>query len=363
MNSQDHFLFAAVHKGPYLSIKPLEEELGAGSVTYLVEGVSKQERANQGLPYLEFSQLQSDWGSLERFFDERHVKAVIRSSSVDVMGYNVEELASVAAERAGIRVFVVEDFPGNYWPKPAERLDSLFIEDDSLVGLHRSRGVDPGVIRTTGNPRYGALAHLDRGELRRKARQALEVAEGLVVLWAGQPDGENSFKALQRLLRYPGWSQNTLLFRAHPRDSAYTAGRYQGMLAEASLNVRDVTSYPDVLELCCGSDLVITQFSSVAVEAGYLGVPGLFVLFDDLGKQYLRCHNGVDTLPWCQEHCSFLIEHQEEVDEVLGRALSDGSEREKVRTNFERRFVSKAEGASVDIAHRIRELVGDTRNI
>jgi hypothetical protein len=352
------FLFVAVHQGPYLSIQPIEPELGARQAFYLVEGVARQERGRKGMPSLDLGQVQREWGNLREFLRKSRVAAVIRSTSEDVPGINVEDLASASAWEAGVPLFVVEDFPGNYWPKSREKLAGLFVEDESLVQLHQSRGTDPRVIHCTGNPRYSALGALDTAKLRSEVRRALGLADERAVLWAGQPDGDNSYHTLARLLERFDRSQVTLLFRAHPRDQSYGAGKYAGLLSRTSMKVLDVSRHPDGLGLYCASDLVVTQFSSAGVEASYLGTPAMFVLFDDLGKQALRSLKGYDTLPWCTEGCSFLVEGVEEVARAMEEALFNASAREQVRSNFRRRFGAGRDSAKV-IARRIREIVGE----
>ena len=357
MKTHCPFLFAAVHKGPYLSIEPLEAELGADRIRYLVEGVSKIERSQKGLPYVDMEAVESWWGSLKEFLLDTNVKAIIRSSSEDVTERNVEELSSIAATKAGIPVFVIEDFPGNYWPKPYEQVDGLFVEDDSMIELYRSRGVDSQVIYPTGNLRYNALVGLDRMSLRTGTRKSLNLGDEPTVLWAGQPDGDNSYRALDRILRHFDGAGTALLFRAHPRDEEYKAGAYSELQTNTSMKVVDTSSYPDVLDLYCASDLVVTQFSSAGVEASYLGVPALFVLFEDLGKEYLRTCKGYDTLPWCNNGCAFLIESEIDIKGVMEQALFDADARDQVRSNFQRRFVARAHGARI-IADRIREAMG-----
>ena len=353
------FLSAAVHKGPYLSIQPVEEELGSDQVAYLVEGVSKEERARNASPYVDLGRIEAKWGCLEAYLEDTKVKAVVRSSSEDVLERNPEDLASVAARNVGVPVFVVEDFPGNYWTKPGERLDGLFVEDEALIELHSSRGVDPNVIYSTGNPRYNVLKSFDTRAARLETRRVLGLGGEQTVLWAGQPDGSNSYLALERLLHHLDEHQVTLLFRAHPRDREYTSGKYGGLLSRASMNVLDVSNYSEVPGLYCSSDLVVTQFSSAGVEASYLGVPALFLLFDDLGKEYLRSFKGYKSLPWSNDGCSFLIEHEEEVKDVLERALFDRSSRQNVCASFQRHFGARADSAQA-IARRIRSTVGDS---
>ncbi len=89
-----------------------------------------------------------------------------------------------------------------------------------------------------------------------------------------------------------------------------------------------------------------------------MGVPAMFVLFDDLGKQYLRRYKGYETLPWCQDACAFLIEREDEAGAVIERAIFDEASRDEVRTNFHRRFGARTDSAGV-IARRVRQAVGE----
>jgi hypothetical protein len=351
------YLFAAVHKGPYQSIQPLEAELGPERVMYLVEGISRAERTHCGLPYLDLRGLRERWGDLEACLRQARVKAVVRSSSEDVLEENVEELAAEAASRAGVPVFVVEDFPGNYWPRPDGRQDGLFVEDASLVPLHAARGVDPKTIRPSGNPRYAALQRIaNTRERRQTVRRALGLGDRPVVLWTGQPDGDNSYHALERMIKGYGGDEATLLFRAHPRDGAYAGGRYASLLKESRMPVVDTSSHPDLLSLYCAADLVMTQFSSAAVEASYLGVPALFVLFDDLGKRYLSLHKGYETPPWCSRGSAFLVEREDQVTDVVERALFDQASRTRVVDSFQRHFGARQDSAAA-IAGHIRQVI------
>ena len=102
----------AVHKGPYLTLQALEEPIGAGNVRYLVDGVSKQERNQSGLPYLDRAQITQHWGSLEEFLERSSIQAIVRSTSEDVTGANLEDQVSTAAQITGTPLFVLEDFPG-----------------------------------------------------------------------------------------------------------------------------------------------------------------------------------------------------------------------------------------------------------
>ena len=179
------------------------------------------------------------------------------------------------------------------------------------------------------------------------------------MLWAGQPDGDNSYWALERLLRrFRRSDEATLVFRAHPRDEAYQSGQYEGLLARFPMRVIDSSDYPDAIDLYCASDLVMTQFSSAGIEASFLGVPALFVLFDDLGKHWLRSFKGYDLPPWCQDYCTFLIETEDDANDILEQALFDMVARDEVCTRFQHRFGSKTDCVQ-EIGKLIRDVVGN----
>ena len=360
MKAGSKILFAAAHRGPYLTIEPLEAELKDQQICYLVDGVSKTGRTEQGLSFIDMDRVNKDWGSVEQFILDENILAVVRSTSGGVIEEDVEFLASKAAKQVGIPVIVIEDFPGNYRQKAEERLDYLFVEDESLIEFHSSRGIDRGSIYSCGNPRYAKLNHVDAVATRQKVRRQLGLSEtNRVLLWAGQPDGTDSHLALQRLLPILDGSHVTLLFRAHPRDRFYIDGGYGELLSGSparSWNIADVSTFPDPIGLYCSSDLVVTQFSSAAVEASYLGIPALFVLFEDLGKRYLREWKGYDRLPWCSGGSAFLIEEEQQIDEVLNQALFDGPSRQAVIDNFKQRFSAKTDG-SRSITNRIQTAV------
>jgi hypothetical protein len=277
-------------------------------------------------------------------------RALVRSTSDDVEGPDIEAEVTAAAAALGVPIFVIEDFPGNF--RDSEGISLVFVEDETVAALHAARGVEPARIQATGNPRYDALRTIDAPTRRADVRRALGIGDEGVALWVGQPDAETSFVSLETVLPSLARAQTTVLFRAHPRDTAYASGRYARLLGTVGTRVIDTTSAKDVVGLCCAADLVVTQFSSVAVEAGYLGTPALFVLLPELGGGYMRMRKGYAIPPWCKENCAFLLEDAKMAADVVGRALYDPVAREAVRTNFARRYASRPPSAPA-IAHLI----------
>jgi hypothetical protein len=321
--------------GPYQSLAPLENAFDEIAVRFLVEGPARDARRSAAGECWDLRRIEATYDSVGRFMQGASVRAVIVGTSDGVPDGNVEELAVRAATAAGIAVFVIEDFPGNYRHRADSRLDGLFVEDDLLHKVHGARGVPLDRIYCTGNPRYDVLRTLDRERLRAAARASLGIGAERVVLWAGQPDGDNSYLALERLMPHLASEGVGLLFKAHPRDTAYQQGRY-GRLLSGLTSVRDVTAMNDTVGLCCAADLVITQFSSVGVEAGYLGTPVLYTLFDDLGKACVRRRKGYDIVPWAARECAFLLDSSGDARAIITSALCDETARARTRENFSR---------------------------
>jgi hypothetical protein len=345
-------LFVAVHAGPHQTLAALEPAMQAqAAVTYVVEGIAKEERRRRALPYVDLETIKERFGDLDAFLQQRHAQAIVCGTSDMPSEQNVERLMALAAARADVPVFAIEDFPGNYRPEPGERLDGLFVEDDATKSLHVHRGINAARIHVTGNPRYAALGRIDAVGRRREARRRLAIGqEDPVILWIGQPDGEGSHETFRRILKPLRAKPRAILFRAHPRDPWYREGRYQELLNGSAGAIRDVSAEPDALELCCGADLVVTQFSSTGLEALYLGVPTVFALFDDLGKRYLARHKGYELPPWCLEEPVFLIERQEEASPVLEQALHDEGRRRAVCERFAKRLAASADSSRMILA-------------
>jgi len=170
-------------------------------------------------------------------------------------------------------------------------------------------------------------------------RGAVGAAAHDAVLWIGQPETSDALQTLTVLLPALQARAVNLWFRAHPRDEGYARGAYGGMPVE------DITSRS--LDECLDRRprLVITQFSSVAVEAGFWGIPSLNVLLPDAGGSRLALKKGYSVPPWCEDGAAFLITHTGDVDKVLDRALHSAEARAKVMQAFDRSFKVTEEGA------------------
>ena len=334
-------LFVAIHMGPYLSLKPMETFLTGHRCRFLLEGAAANRRTEEALRFDQLGSIVSQYGNLEAYLKAERITVIFRSSSEHISEANIEDMLTTAANNVGVPVFVIEDFPGNFYLKSGQKVDGLFVEDSTVADLHVLRGLNPQAIWDFGNPRYCSYQSVDRDSLRAQMRELLEVGNGPVWTWAGQSDGKNSFDTLKRLIARFDQPGITLLFRAHPRDEFYAINVYRELFENINMSVIDVSNFNNATAIYCASDVVVTQFSSAGVEASYMGIPAVFTLFEDLGKEYLRVHKGYDMVPWSSGTCSFLIEDDSEVKYVMERAIFDCTARRLVMKNFELKFNNK----------------------
>lgn len=244
--------------------------------------------------------------------------ALVRGTSALPAARNYEASLAAAAVRLGIPVYAVEDFPGNYGDDP-HALRLLFVEHASSLRHHIARGHDPRHVRVIGALRRPVkFAQITRAAARRRYGLA---ADARVVLWAGQPDARACAGTLRALSAALDAETDVVLYRAHPRGHTVPPLRLKRS------RVIDVSREPDASTAVRASDAVLTQFSSLAVEAGAAGVPGVFVLLPKWGRRYLLSRTGLDDLPWTKAGAAFAIRRASDARTVIRRAIGDPSAR------------------------------------
>jgi hypothetical protein len=249
-------------------------------------------------------------------------------------GRGFEARARIAANALALPCVVIEDFPGNYVDVPGGPPRVLFVESEFAARLARAKSGEELPVEICPAVRYDGLRRTLAG-LRRAKSDAQNA-----VLWIGQPETADSLETLRRLLPAIVARGAALWFRAHPRDEGYARGAYRALLEAAE----DLTSSPLSEVLARRPALVATQFSSVAIEAGFWGICALNVLFTDLGGRTLAAKKGYAVPPWCEQGAAFLILQERDVDKVLDRALGSRDARAQVLQCFDLYFNVHEEG-------------------
>ena len=139
-----------------------------------------------------------------------------------------------------------------------------------------AHGVSPSRLTITGQPRYDDLATLATPAARAQARRSLGTTAGeIVVTFATQPGQDFDFisSVIRGILMVPDVH---LIVRPHPSGDSVDAGEIARAFPAERYEVRRNDPVQDLL---FGTDVLVTQHSTVAVEAAILGLPVITVDF------------------------------------------------------------------------------------
>lgn len=299
----------------------------------------------------ELSRLDDGAAEDEQHWVDEYARAgtrlLVTSTSNSARGRRIESAARRAAVRKGVPVAAIEDYPGNYWELTDCPTRLLIVESAFSEGIYRSRLATPPPMAVIAPARYDRW----RG---RTARTVVPQAP-YSVLWAGQPETEASIATLEWLLPQFAGLPAKLLFRAHPRDSALGGSVYRELIASAGVNCLDVSAEPVEATLGRGLHLVVTQFSSVAVDAGFSGVPSLHVLLPHAGGRLLQRLKGYARPAICDAGAAFLATGGLR-DEFLRVALLDSAARERIMVNFRALYAVATPTAQL-VAAALRDII------
>jgi hypothetical protein len=254
---------------------------------------------------------------------ERRAQLLFCGTSDSLRGREIEASARCAAARAGIPIVAIEDFPGNYRDVESAQADILVVESELVEQFTRDKlGLRCPAVVVVSPPRYDQYRQKSRA-LRDRVNVAWRARsrQKTIVLWAGQPETTDSIATLQALVPVLQAQHAELLFKAHPRDPGYRAGAYAPVLA--GLPWRDVTQLSVSDALALAPQLVVTQFSSVAVEAGFFGIPSLSVLLDDAGGTRLMEKKGYAVPPYCLCGATAFVTREAEIASAFMKMLTD----------------------------------------
>lgn len=283
--------------------------------------------------------------------EDAHWEQAIKQAGASVMfcgtsdssrGREIEASARRAAAKAGIPIVAIEDFPGNYRDVESAPTEILVVESELVEQFTRHKlGPRCPAVAVVSPPRYDRYRRESRA-LRDQVRLRWRTGSNRspIVLWAGQPETSDSLTTLRALL--PAFRSHgvELLFKAHPRDPGYRAGAYAPVLA--GLPWRDVTPLSVSDALALAPQLAVTQFSSVAVEAGFFGIPSLCVLLDKAGGARLMEKKGYSVPPYCRFGATACLTHEHAITTTVSTMLTDDVARDRTLGCFDDYFQNGA---------------------
>lgn len=260
-----------------------------------------------------------------RFFKNNNILGLFCGTSQSEKGFQFEKSLRIAAFHSGLPIVCIEDFPGNYNDVNESETAILIVENEFSLRLYKNRGVRVPTFLIFPSIRYDYL--------RSNVAEVSPKCLNHYVLWAGQPEYQYNFNSLIRIAPKLKELSLTLVFRAHPSDIEYHNGTYSKYFNSLNLSWLDETNKligPDFFQ---NISLVITQFSSLGIEAGFYGVPTVNVLFKDVGLKLLREKTASDELMTVKHNAAFFINDQESLGSI-GIFLRDLPLRAKVIRNF-----------------------------
>jgi len=253
-------------------------------------------------------------------------RVLVSGTSQSDAGFAPESAARRQAASLGIPIVCIEDFPGNYREVDGAPTRLLVVEGEFSERLYRARLKAPPPMAVVPPARYDPL----RGAAPNPATDAPPFR----VLWAGQPETVSCLATLEGVRDFLRSPDLELLFRAHPRDAGYAAGAYRALLGSLAPRCSDASAAPLARLLREPLHLVLTQYSSVAIEAGFLGIPSVHVLLAGAGEALLESQKGYRVPMACDAGASFLVNDTRSLG-VLDQALRDAGARCSVLRKFD----------------------------
>lgn len=264
--------------------------------------------------------------------------SIIIGTSCSKQGKKLESRIRQYVIKSKIPLVIIEDYPGNYNHVPNGHPHLLIVEHQSCIKLYKEKlaGACPNMV-VISNPRYDDLrikANLEQESLKKKWENNKEQQH---ILWAGQPETDDGLQILNEIIPVLRCMNVKLLFKAHPRDLAYQSGVYSNVSAYLGKLWMDVTSFD--LQRCIdmyAPNAVLTQYSSLAIEAGFYGIPSAYVLYPDIGAKRIMIDKAYAVPPWCLSGAGMVIQKREDVREALSKLMYD----ENIRCSINEKFYS-----------------------
>lgn len=313
-------LLVAADAGPRAALYPLQEPFGIP-----LADTGRSDAATDGY-----------WLGLIR---ESGVRGVVCGTSDTPAGRAIEAGARRAAAAHGVPVAAIEDFPGNYYDVSGGAVALLVVESESAAALTRTKWQSACPPLAVLSPARYDRERRAAAALRTRVREQWHASSTpRAILWAGQPETLDCLRTLAAVLPALKRLGASLLFKAHPRDAGHVVGAYRPLIEASDIAVEDVTALSVADAMALAPRAVITQFSSVAIEAGFHGIPSVSVLLPEAGGARLREKKGYGVPPCCAAGAAVCVTDADALPGALASTLVDESGRENIIRCFDAYF-------------------------
>jgi len=264
-------------------------------------------------------------------------------------GRYLERSCCLAARQFGMLVVSIEDYPFNFNMNNLEFVDLLIVESNYVKKQYL-------------NKTSSLIGRIDEGSLIRygEIRQGMPLTDNpkpaTRILWIGQPETLGCLNTLIRIMPHIRSLNLKLDFKAHPNDLGYFSGNsYASLLYDYNGCIDDVSSFN--LDDCIERKpfLVITQFSSLAIEVGFKGIPTLHLLYEDVGGALFNKMYGRRMPVMCEVAASLMINNTGQELAILKQLKLDQDYRMDLIKSFRNYY--DVENVESKLIHRIASLI------
>tara|TARA_B110000967_G_C18871481_1_gene555704 strand:+ start:27 stop:1010 length:984 start_codon:yes stop_codon:yes gene_type:complete len=276
---------------------------------------------------------------------------ILIGTSTSENGIIIEKFFRISAIQMNIPLVCVEDYPGNYLSHEEANPDLLFVESESVIKMLKTkfRKLSPKVL-TGANIRYAKYKKFSqKNDIFFVNNRASDI------LWIGQPDTYYCKKVLMRILPELRKLNARLLFKAHPDDEGYCNSEYRTILLNKNYKINDITSL--TFEECLKFEprLVITQYSSLAIEASFNQIPTIHLLYDDISSILIKT-KGYDVPFYVKSGGSLVINSIKNQHILIEKIYNNHIFRSKIIDNFFKYF-NDLENIEEDFKSKIFNLI------
>ena len=198
---------------------------------------------------------------------------------------------------------------------------------------------EPEQVIVTGQPRYDILHHIDKIYSKKRFLEKYEISpEHKLVLWTTQSHGlsdeENTknlvamFKAIQNL------KNTTLIIKQHPGERKKDTKKIKQYLTDHKINAVMVPKSSNMYEQIFVCDLMVTKYSTTAMEAVALNKPIIVLNLDD----------GTDHAGYVKEGVARGVYKDEDLATAIKELLQDDSRLAKNRDRYIEKYLYKIDG-------------------
>lgn len=235
---------------------------------------------------------------------------------------------------------VVDDHPV-YGPIYA---DKMAVTGEAMKNALIKRGVSAEQLVITGQPRYDKLLKMtfNRGKTCREL--GISEKKNLIVLTTQPVSNEENYQLLSAVSEaMKGFPDTELVIKLHPDENLKWYQQVINSLNCKAVIVRDI----DIFELLNACDMMMTLFSTTALEAMILDKPVITI----------NLMNMPDRIPYAKSGAAIGVYREEDLAPAIKRAMYDEETRKKLETGRKKFVYEQAYLVDGKASSRVADLI------